>query len=133
MACSQNLVRNFQLFMKQLNLDFEKKTDQQGGFSSSQVEGVLGIPLENDIHVEDSIKVTRPDTKKDTWFSLQFGFLDPVITRVFCTVGADCFILGEKERLYGILRLVDQVVSRWRFATNWAAPTTPECRPRSAR
>jgi len=31
MACSQNLTKNFQYFIKQLELDFEKKIEQQGG------------------------------------------------------------------------------------------------------
>ena len=31
MACSQNLTKNFQFFIKQLKLDFEKKIEQQGG------------------------------------------------------------------------------------------------------
>ncbi|MHA2393929.1 MAG: NAD(P)/FAD-dependent oxidoreductase [Promethearchaeota archaeon] len=31
MACSMNLSKNFQIFIKQLNLEFENKIDQQGG------------------------------------------------------------------------------------------------------
>ncbi|MFW9882299.1 MAG: NAD(P)/FAD-dependent oxidoreductase [Candidatus Thorarchaeota archaeon] len=31
MACSQNIVKNFHIFLKQLKIDFKQKLDQQGG------------------------------------------------------------------------------------------------------